>query len=119
MTLVDSILVFFVGLLIGGLGIHIGAILTVNHSDYGKAIWTAFIGALVWTVVGFFFGFIPLLGPTITFLAWLTVIKSSYEEGWGNSLIIAGIAWVSVLVILYLLAGFGIGGFGAIGVPGT
>jgi len=119
MALIDNLLVFIVSLLIGGLGIHIGAIVTVGSYDYSKALWTALIGAIIWTVVGFFFGFIPLLGPAVTFLAWLTVINSSYEGGWINALVIAGIAWISVLAILYLLATLGIGEFGAIGVPGV
>ena len=119
MALIDSMIVFIVGLVIGGVGIHIGALVTVGRSDYGKALWTALIGAVIWTVVGFFFGFIPLLGPAITFLAWLAVIKSRYEGGWITALTIAGIAWISVLVILYMLATLGIGRFEAIGVPGT
>lgn len=119
MALIDNLLVFIVGLIIGGLGIHIGAMITIGKSDYGKAIGTAFIGAVIWAVVGFFFGFIPLLGPAITFIAWLAVINASYKGGWVNALIIAGIAWLSVLTILYLLAALGIGGFEAIGVPGA
>ena len=119
MTLIDSLVVLIVGIVIGGLGIHIGAMMTVGRSDYGKAIWTAFVGALVWSVVGFFLGFIPLLGPALTFLAWLAVINSSYQGGWISALIIAVIAWASVLSILYVLAVLGVGGFEAIGVPGT
>jgi len=119
MALIDNLLVFIIGLVIGGIGIHIGAMITTGKSDYGKAVWTALIGAVIWTVVGFFFGFIPLLGPAITFIAWLAVINSSYEGGWLNALIIAGIAWASVMIILYLLATIGIVGFEAIGVPGV
>lgn len=119
MALTDTILVFIIGLIVGGLGIHIGALLTIGLSDYGKAIRTALVGAIIWAVVGFFFGFIPLLGPVITFLAWLAVIKSIYEESWLKTLIIAGIAWASVLIILYVLAAIGVGGFEAIGIPGA
>lgn len=119
MALIDSVVVFIVGLVIGGLGIHIGAKVVVGKSDYRKAIWTALIGAIIWSIVGFFLGFIPLLGPVIVFIAWLAVIKSSYKDGWLTALKIAGIAWISVLIILYLLAALGIGAFVAIGVPGA
>lgn len=119
MALIDNIVVFAVGLIIGGSGIYVGARMTVGDSDYGKALLTALIGAVIWAVVGFFFGFIPLLGPLLTFIAWLAVIKSQYEGGWINALIIATIACISVLVILYLLASLGIGGFEAVGVPGV
>lgn len=119
MTLINSLIVFAVGLIIGGLGIHIGAKLTVGKSDYGKAIGTALVGAIIWAVVGFFLGAIPLLGPAITFLAWLAVIRSSYSVSWLDALIIAAIAWISVILILYALALAGIGAFDAIGVPGV
>lgn len=119
MALIDSLIVFLVGLLVGALGIHIGARAVTGESDFRGAIMTAFIGAIVWAVVGFFLGWVPLLGPGLTFLAWLTVIKSSYEVGWIDAAGIAFIAWISVLVILYLLALGEISAFEAVGVPGV
>lgn len=119
MALVDSIIVFLVGLGIGALGIHLGALFVRGESDYGSAIITALIGAIVWSVVGFFFGIIPLLGPILTFIAWLGVIKWRYSGGWIDAAGIALVAWISVLVILYVLAALGLGAFEAIGVPGT
>lgn len=119
MAFIDTLIVFMVGLIIGGIGIHIGALMTTGRSNYGKAIRTALVGAIIWAIVGFFLGSIPLLGPAITFLAWLAVIKSSYSESWINALIIAGIAWLSVIIILYALALLGIAEFEAIGIPGT
>lgn len=119
MALIDSLIVFFIGLIVGGIGIHVGAKIITGESDFSGAIVTALIGAIVWSIVGFFLGWIPLLGPGLTFLAWLAVIKGRYSGGWINAAAIAFIAWVSVLVILYILAVVGIGAFGAIGVPGV
>ncbi|QGA80613.1 hypothetical protein [Candidatus Nanohalobium constans] len=119
MALLDNLIVFIVGIIIGGLGIHFGAMFTLGRADFSKAVKTALIGAVVWSIVGFFLGGIPFLGPLITFIAWLGVIKISYEGGWINAAAIALIAWISVLIILYLLAAIGIGGFEAIGVPGV
>lgn len=119
MALIDSLIVFLVGLAVGGLGIHIGAILVTGSSDYMDAVFTALIGAIVWVITSFFLGSIPLLGPVIVLLAWLWVIKSRYRGGWINAAAIALIAWAAVLGTLYLLAIFGITGFEAVGVPGV
>lgn len=116
---VDSIVVFVVSLLIGALGIYVGASLIVDSDDYTYAIVTALIGAIVWGVVGFFFGWIPLLGPILVFIAYLTVINWRYPGGWVEAVAITLVAWLSVLVVLYILAFVGITGFEAAGVPGT
>lgn len=118
MALVDSLIVFLVGLAVGGLGIHIGAMLVTGKSDYMDAVFTALIGAFVWAVAAFFLGSIPLLGPIIVLLAWLWVINARYQGGWINAAAVALVAWVAVLVTLYILAMLGVTGFQAIGVPG-
>jgi len=119
MALVDSIVVFAVSLLIGALGIYVGARAVADVDDYGYAVVTALIGAVVWGVVGFFVGWIPLLGPVLTLLAYLAVINWRYPGGWLDAALVALIAWVAVLVVLYLLAVLELTTFGAVGVPGT
>lgn len=119
MALIDSIIVFLVGLGIGGLGIYLGALLVLGASEYTDAIVTALVGAVVWSIVGFFFGWLPLLGPALGLIAWLSVINWRYPGDWIDALAIALVAWVSVLVILYVLAIFNLGNFGVIGVPTT
>lgn len=119
MALIDSLLVFFTGLLLGATGIYISAKLVLGEEDFEKAFMTALFGALVWAVVGFLFGWIPLLGPILTLLAWVGLVNSMYESGWLNAASIALVAWLSVLVILYVLAALGVGSFEAIGVPGV
>ena len=116
---VDSIVVFVVSLLIGALGIYVGANVIVDTEDYTYAIVTALIGAIVWGIVGFFFGWIPLLGPLLVFIAYLSVINWRYPGGWIDAIGITLIAWISVLVVLYILAIIGVTGFEAAGVPGT
>lgn len=119
MALIDSLLVFLTGLLLGATGIYISARVILGEKDFSKAFITALFGAFVWTVVGFLFGWIPFLGPLITLLAWIGFVNSMYQGGWVNAFGIAVVAWVSVLVILYLLAVLGVGSFEAIGVPGV
>ena len=116
--MIESIIVFGVSLLIGALGIYLGAKVIVDAEDYTYAIITALIGAVVWAVVGFFFGWIPLLGPLLVFVAYLAVINARYPGGWVDAAAITIVAWLSVLVVLYVLAILGVTGFDAVGVPG-
>lgn len=119
MALIDTVIVFVVSLLIGALGIYLGARVVADVDDYGYAIVTALIGAVVWAVVAFFFGWIPLLGPLLTLVAYLAVINYRYPGGWVNAIVIALIAWVAAAVVLYLLATLGWVTFEAVGVPGA
>jgi len=119
MALVDSIIVFVVSLLVGALGIYVGARVVADYNDYTYAIVTALIGAVIWGIFGFFFGWIPILGPLLVLLAYIAVINSRYPGGWGNAILIALIAWIASLIVLYVLAVLGIGTFGAVGVPGA
>ena len=117
--MIDSLVVFVVSLLIGALGIHLGASVIVDVSDYTYAVVTALIGAIVWSVVGFFFGWIPFLGPAIVLLAYLAIIKRRYPGGWIDAIGITLVAWIAVVVVLSLLALAEVTTFDAVGVPGT
>lgn len=119
MAAIDSLIVFIVSLLVGGLGIYVGGRVLTNVNDYSHAVVTALIGALVWAVVGFFFGWIPLLGPILSLIAYVGVINWRYPGGWVNAAGIALIAWVAALLVLGILASLGIGSFDAIGIPGV
>ncbi|WP_254768567.1 hypothetical protein [Salinilacihabitans rarus] len=119
MALVDSLIVFAVSLLIGALGIYVGARVIVDTEDYTYALVTALIGAIVWGIVGFFFGWIPLLGPLLVLLAYLAVVNARYPGGWVQAAAITVVAWLSVLVVLYVLAVLEVTAFEAVGVPGV
>ena len=119
MALVDSAIVFVVSLLVGALGIYLGARAITDYEDFTYAIVTALLGAIIWAVVGFLFGWIPLLGPLLVLIAYVAVINYRYPGGWGNAILISLIAWIASLVVLYLLALVGIGAFEAMGVPGA
>ena len=119
MGLVDSVVVFVVSLLIGALGIYVGARVIAGRDDYRYAIVTALIGAIVWAVVAFFLGWIPLLGPLAALLAYVTVINLRYPGGYGNAIAIALVAWAASLAVLSLLALLNVAAFEAFGVPGV
>lgn len=119
MTLLESLVVFVVSLLIGALGIYVGARITTGAEDYTYAIITALIGAIVWVVISFFFGWIPLLGPILALIAYIAIINWRYPGGWMNAIAIALIAWLSAFVVLYMLSLLGVTTFEAMGVPGV
>jgi len=117
MAITDSLAVFVVSLLLGGLGVHVGAMVVTGSRDYGHAVVTAGIGALVWSVVSGLAG--GLLGSVLTLLAYLLVIKWRYRTGWLGAGGIALVAWLVALVVLSVLASLGYVEFDALGVPGT
>ena len=114
-----SLVVFVVSLLIGALGIYAGARVITGADNYSHAIITALIGAIVWAIVGFLVGWIPLLGPLLALIAYVGVINLRYPGDWTAAAMIAIVAWISVLIVLYALAFLGVTGFEAVGVPGV
>lgn len=119
MALIDSLIVFVVSLLIGSLGIYLGARIVTGYEDYTYAIVTALIGTVIWVIVAIFVGWIPLLGPLLALIAYVAVINYRYPGGWVDAIGISLIAWLASLVVLYVLALFGITTFEAVGVPGA
>ena len=117
--MIESLIVFVVSLLIGAVGIYAGAKVIVDAEDYTYALITALLGAIIWAVVGFFFGWVPLLGPLLVLLAYLAVVNARYPGGWVDAAAITIVAWLSVLIVLYVLALIGVTGFDAVGVPGV
>jgi hypothetical protein len=119
MAIVDSLVVFLVSLLVGAAGIYVGGRIMTNTESFGKAAVTAVVGAIVWAVVGFLFGWIPFLGPLLVLVAYVGVVNWQYPGGWVNAAGVSLIAVVASFVILYVLALVGIVGFDAMGVPGV
>lgn len=119
MALVDSLVVFLVSLLIGALGIHVGARIVTGENDFEHAVVTALVGAIIWSVVSWLFGGIPGLGPVLVFLAYIWVIKRRYRGGWLSAAAIALVAWLAAVLVLSLLATVGVTEFRAFGVPGV
>jgi hypothetical protein len=115
MAIIESAIAFVVGLLIGALGIYVGARVIVDYEDYTYAIVTALIATLVWILLGW----IPLLGPILALIAYIAIINWRYPGGWLQAIGIALIAWIAAFVVLYVLAVVGITSFSAIGVPGA
>jgi hypothetical protein len=114
-----SVITFVISLLVGGLGIYVGASILADEDDYGHAVITAVVGALVWAITAALLGDIPLVGPFLGLLAYLAVIKWRYRGGWLTAAGIALVAWIASLVVMSILAAVGVGGFDVVGVPGV
>ena len=118
-SVVSGVFVFIVSLVVVAVAITIGAQLLIDRdTGFGRGFTTALLGALVYTLVGVFFGWIPLLGPLLMFLAWVGVINWQYPGGWGTAVGIAFLAWVSAVLILWVLAQVGVA-TDAFGIPGV
>lgn len=115
-SLTGSVVGFVVSLLIGALGIYIGARVVTGTDDYGYALITAIVGSVVGVIVAFLLGW--LFGWIVVLVAWIWVINFRYPGGWGNAIGIALIGWLSVVAITYALAILNILTFKALGIPG-
>ncbi len=117
-----SLLVFLVGLLVGGFAVHVGSMIALTSQDYGHALVTAALGALAWAIVdigldelGASGWFASLAG----LIVWVWVVRQRYEVGWTRAAIIGLGAWLAALVALAVLSLVGIDQLDAYGVPGA
>lgn len=115
-SLIESIIVFVVSLLIGALGIYVGARVIVGYEDYTYAIVTALVGAIVYAIVSFLVP-IPLLGLILALVAYLAIINWRYPGGWVQAIAITLVAWLAVVIVVWLLGALGIVTPEATGIP--
>jgi hypothetical protein len=116
-VLADQVVVFVASLVIGAFGIHVGALVVTGQDAFGKALLTALVAAIVWSIASFFLGDVPYVGPLLTLLAYLAVVKWQYSASWLASGAIALLAWIVGLGVLSLLSLVGIGSLEAVGIP--
>lgn len=117
MGLMNSAITFAVGLVIGTLGIYLGALLVLGESSLALAASTAVLGAVVWSLVAHFLGWIPFLGIVLTFIVWLGFINARYSGGLLTAGKIAAIAWTASITADYILKYLGLKRAHAVGVP--
>lgn len=119
-AIISAVFVFLISLLIGTAAIHLGAQVMIDRdTGFLRAAVTALIGAIVYTLVGFFLGWIPFLGPLLMLIAWIGIINLQYPGGWGTAIGIGLIAWIVAILILFALNTLGIITPEALGVPGA
>ncbi|MFC7008228.1 hypothetical protein [Halalkalicoccus salilacus] len=117
-AIISAVFVFLISLLIGTAAIHLGAQVMIDRdTGFLRAAITALIGAIVYTLIGFFLGWIPFLGPLLMLIAWIGIINLQYPGGWGTAIGIGLIAWIVAILILFALNTLGIITPEALGVP--
>jgi len=85
MAIIDSVIVFVVSLLIGATGIYIAGRILTDTASFEKALVTALVGAIVWAITGFLFGWIPFLGLIVVLIAYIGVINWQYPGEWATA----------------------------------
>lgn len=119
-SIVSAVFVFVVSLLVGTAAIHAGARLVIDRDvGFRRAAVTAVAGALVYTAVAYFVGWIPLLGPLLLLIAWVGVVNLQYPGGWPSAVGIAFVSWIAAILILFALTTLGIVTPEAFGISGV
>lgn len=102
-SVLGGLVTFVVGLLVGGVGIYVGAMLVTGEDEFGTALWTALFASLAWAVATLLVGWIPLLGGlfglALGLLFYLGVISVQYDVDLASAAVIALVAWVAVLLV--------------------
>lgn len=115
MSPISSLVAFLVSLLVGGLAIFIAASVVTGVKDYGHAVFTALVGAVVWGLSELLLSWVPVVGEFIPLVAWIWVIRRHYGASWLHAGIIGFIAWAAAILVLTVLPFAGI--TDAVGVP--
>jgi hypothetical protein len=63
--------------------------------------------------------FVVILGPLLALIAYVGVINVRYPGGWVDAVVIALVARIASVAVLYILAVLGFATFEAVGVPGV
>jgi hypothetical protein len=111
----DRLVVFAVSLLVGGVAIHAAATQVGAAGEYGDAVLTALLGAIVWSLVDG----VPFVGGLLALVAWVAVLKWRYPVGWLRASLVGVGAWAVATVVIAALALVGVGSLDALGVPGA
>jgi hypothetical protein len=84
-----------------------------EKARFMDAIWIGVLGTVVNAVIGWFVG--GGVGALAQLVAYLYLVKTYYETGWGNAVVISVLAVVImtvVLILLGMLLGVSLGGAG-------
>ncbi|MFU8869018.1 hypothetical protein [Natronococcus sp.] len=109
---------FVVSLATGGLGVYLGARLVLGSDDRLNAVVTGLLGAVVLVGGGLLFGWVPVLGQLALFFVYVATVRHRYPADWVDAAKVSGIAWLTVVVVLALLAAAGVVTLEVVGMPG-
>ncbi|HJO95927.1 MAG TPA: hypothetical protein QF753_21220 [Victivallales bacterium] len=109
LTISCIIISFLLILLFGSLIIHLAAKFSfVKNATFGKAFKACLVTAVVSFIINIVLMFIPPLGPVLGFfislLVTLYILKSIYDTGWIQALVIWFMEWVVIVLIVIIIA---------------
>ena len=73
-----------------------------DKAKFTDALWIAFLGIIINTIVGAFIG--NLIATIILLIIWLALIKHFFDCGWIKAFIIAVVAVVIFAIVIAILA---------------
>lgn len=101
-SLTNSIIVFFISLVVSGLIIYLVTKMFGEREGFGTALLTALIGAIIFALTYYFIG-TGWIAALISGLAWLIAIGTMYKVGWLKAFFIAVIVWVFAMIVGLIL----------------
>jgi len=73
-----------------------------DKAKFTDALWIAFLGIIINTVVGAFIG--NIIATIILMIIWLALIKHFFDCGWIKAFVIAVVAVVIFAIVIAILA---------------
>jgi len=98
MNELSTIVVFLIGLLVSAIIIYVITRLFGENRGLGRAIMTAIIGTLVYTVAYYLIE-TSWLAAIAAGIVWLIALSSLYKIGFIKSLVIAFVIWICATII--------------------
>ena len=111
---------FVASLIVVSIATYASTAVLTDASSYGYSLVTALFTSIVWFGVTYFTGgTFVVAGPILAIIAYVAVVNWRYPGGWGDAAVIGVVAWLSALVILFVLNAVLSLGVRALGVPGA
>lgn len=102
MAIISALLGFFISLIISAIIIYLATKLMGEEEEFGTAVLTAFIGAIIFALVSYFLG-VGLVASLVGGLAWLLALGSLYKMGWLKSFAVSIIIWIFAAIVSWFL----------------
>lgn len=97
----SSLLGFVIALIVSSIVIYVVSKLLWEREGFGTAILAAFIGTIIYTVMGFL---IPgIIGSLLALVGWLLALRFLYHIGWLKAGLMALVIWIFAVIVSLIL----------------
>jgi hypothetical protein len=101
-NVLGSAIIFLVSLAISTVIIYVVTRIFGEKEGIGRALLTAIVGAVVYSIAYFLFG-TGWLAAILGGIVWLIALRWLYDIGWLKALGIAVIVWIAAAIVGFLL----------------